>query len=357
MSTQVYFPNLTGLRFFAALSVIVYHYYGDSVINGHLGVILFFCLSGFLITSLLFKEVEQTGKVAIGYFLMRRVLRIWPLYYLVTIIGFLLYYFNVHPSGVVDPVKTGLFNLFFLSNALFVMREAYPGAGILWSVGSEEQFYLIWPFLIAFFRKYFVLICLLIITVFVVVPNLLDYINTHYHNGKNSAAEFTSKLLLRIAFNSMATGAFAAWIYLHFPKLLTVFFSVPFQIFLYIATIALWISNIHVKYVNDQLFATLFTLIIINLACNSRTIVCLELSWLKFLGKISYGLYVYHLAIAILLKKAYLHYLPHHYSTHLFFIVGLMLTILVSAVSYEYFEKYFLKIKDLSFSIVKSRVN
>jgi peptidoglycan/LPS O-acetylase OafA/YrhL len=80
---KVYFPNLNGLRFFAAFSVMLYHFFGEGLINGHYGVVLFFVLSGFLITYLLFEEKEKFGKIEIKKFYFRRILRIWPLYYLV----------------------------------------------------------------------------------------------------------------------------------------------------------------------------------------------------------------------------------------------------------------------------------
>ena len=90
---RVYFPNLNALRFAAALMVIVYHLerlkmrYGlpnravKSVIEtlGPLGVVLFFVLSGFLITYLLLVEVRGTGTVNVRDFYLRRILRIWPL--------------------------------------------------------------------------------------------------------------------------------------------------------------------------------------------------------------------------------------------------------------------------------------
>ena len=94
-SNKVFFPNLEGLRFFAFFVVFINHafaslgYYNPSktfvfvrthfLLNGNLGVSFFFVLSGFLITYLLLKEKELTGKINIKNFYLRRVLRIWPL--------------------------------------------------------------------------------------------------------------------------------------------------------------------------------------------------------------------------------------------------------------------------------------
>jgi peptidoglycan/LPS O-acetylase OafA/YrhL len=162
----VHFPNLDALRFFAFFAVFLFHGVYTEVAEvaasstfsvaralvsgGHLGVNFFFVLSGFLITYLLLKEKEDTGTVAVGAFYMRRVLRIWPLYF-----ACLLYGFVIHPQlqGVLgrEPITAAdpLLFLFFLSN-FFNLYQGLPEAPILpilWSVSVEEQFYLFWPLL------------------------------------------------------------------------------------------------------------------------------------------------------------------------------------------------------------------
>ena len=104
MKDKIYFPNLNGLRFIAALLVIIHHleqllsafglknYWDNPVIEsiGGLGVELFFVLSGFLISYLLFTEEQRTSTISIKNFYIRRVLRIWPLYYLIGFLAFFL---------------------------------------------------------------------------------------------------------------------------------------------------------------------------------------------------------------------------------------------------------------------------
>src|SRR5262245_59932952 len=96
---RVYFPNLNGLRFIAALAVIIHHIeqqkadfclpnsFGAAPIQlfGELGVVLFFVLSGFLLTYLLLEEEKTTATIGIRNFYIRRILRIWPLYFLIII--------------------------------------------------------------------------------------------------------------------------------------------------------------------------------------------------------------------------------------------------------------------------------
>ncbi|WP_339661482.1 acyltransferase [Croceibacter atlanticus] len=166
---KVYFPNLNGLRFIAALLVIIHHIeqfkkiFGleniyDQVpfvqIIGKLGVVLFFVLSGFLITYLLLIEEEVTSKIDVKKFYLRRLLRIWPLYYLIVVISFFVLpyisFLEVAPYTkqlfTSYNIKLLLF-LFFLPNLALVLFSLVPFASQSWSVGVEEQFYLLWPLL------------------------------------------------------------------------------------------------------------------------------------------------------------------------------------------------------------------
>ncbi|HEX8333481.1 MAG TPA: acyltransferase [Segetibacter sp.] len=177
---KVFFPNLDGLRFICFLFVFLFHSYKtifqnikssatttDNVVfsvveflfrNGELGVNFFFVLSGFLITYLLIKEQETTRKIHLRNFYLRRILRIWPLFYLCVFIGFVIVPFlkssaGGHPSEVANP----LYYIFFLNNFDYIQSwPNFPDALILivlWSVAVEEQFYLIWPLLLKYLPK------------------------------------------------------------------------------------------------------------------------------------------------------------------------------------------------------------
>lgn len=156
----MYFPNLDGLRFYAFLAVFFAHSFWtefDYISNnqlfsllkivaykGVLGVNFFFVLSGFLITYLLLEEKAATGKIDILAFYMRRVLRIWPLYYFVIFVGFVLIPYVQSRLGQPTPESANLFQyLFFIGN--FGDKPTSAVLGILWSIAVEEQFYLVWP--------------------------------------------------------------------------------------------------------------------------------------------------------------------------------------------------------------------
>ena len=159
---RVHLPGLNTLRFFAALVVVVGHT-GDGLwlfgVQKHnylarlnpdsagLAVLFFFVLSGFLITYLLLVEESETGTISVGAFYVRRILRIWPLYYLIVVLAF---FVLPHSGGLLPASSAELYGWKNLSLYLtifpnFAMPVWY--AGHLWSIGVEEQFYVSWPLL------------------------------------------------------------------------------------------------------------------------------------------------------------------------------------------------------------------
>ena len=171
---RVFFPNLDGLRFVCFFMVFLFHinksvtehYLANQLEipaffkvfsllfqNGNLGVNFFFVLSGFLITFLLIREKEYTGKIHVLKFYMRRILRIWPLFYLCVLIGFLLFPYVAHLIGMSSgETARPLYYIFFINN-FDVIETGHPNSlilGILWSIAIEEQFYLSWPLMLSF---------------------------------------------------------------------------------------------------------------------------------------------------------------------------------------------------------------
>ena len=170
---KIFFPNLDGLRFISFFVVFLYHghlsifsYLKDAqprvyaVIeficrHGNLGVNFFFVLSGFLITYLLIKEKEFTGRIHVPNFYVRRILRIWPLYYLCVFVGFIGFGLLKKMSG--EPLLENAnpwYYMFFGAN--FDIMHTWPEKpdalllSVLWSVAVEEQFYLTWPLILSF---------------------------------------------------------------------------------------------------------------------------------------------------------------------------------------------------------------
>lgn len=171
-----YYPNLNTLRFIAASLVIIHHIeqmkslFGIAnfwhvpffEVIGKLGVVLFFVLSGFLITTLLLDEKDHKGKIDVGHFYLRRVLRIWPVYYLIVVLGFFVWPYlpfleipgkDIFPEVLGHRMPNILFYLTIFANLGVVIYGSVPYTSQSWSIATEEQFYLFWPFVVICFSK------------------------------------------------------------------------------------------------------------------------------------------------------------------------------------------------------------
>jgi peptidoglycan/LPS O-acetylase OafA/YrhL len=167
--TKIFFPNLDGLRFIAFFAVFVHHslivncfstnpagevskFVMAQKLNGALGVNLFFVLSGFLITYLLINEKTLFKNVQVPRFYMRRILRIWPLYFMMVLAGFIIFPLIKKMLGdIPDETHTAGWYMLFVSN-FEMIRKGFADSSILnvlWSVGVEEQFYIIWPLVLS----------------------------------------------------------------------------------------------------------------------------------------------------------------------------------------------------------------
>jgi peptidoglycan/LPS O-acetylase OafA/YrhL len=138
-----YRPQLDGLRFIAIALVLFHHFVTLTTDAGNIGVRLFFVLSGFLITSILLADRAADGEPrplgqALARFYARRTLRIFPAYYLVLVIAFL--------ASLPDVTEKIWWHAAYLSNALFAVQGWFDWhTAHLWSLSLEEQFYIVWP--------------------------------------------------------------------------------------------------------------------------------------------------------------------------------------------------------------------
>ncbi|MHC2479153.1 acyltransferase family protein [Rhizobium leguminosarum] len=151
-------PQLDGLRAIALLSVFYSHFWQESSNLGHLGVRFFFVLSGFLITNILLNVKGHDNHTAgITVFFARRAARIWPPYFLT--LGFC--WLAAGPLRLPMMQESLPWHALFLSNIWYATHGSEPWAlGHLWTLAVEEQFYLIWPFVIlALPSRHFLKLC------------------------------------------------------------------------------------------------------------------------------------------------------------------------------------------------------
>jgi len=369
--TIKYFKGLNGLRFFAAYLVVIHHAeqirlkYGMfnlkqlSIFNqGGTGVTFFFVLSGFLITYLLLKEDFQTKNISIRSFYLRRVLRIWPLYFLLVLIGIvivpiLLSFINFNyqmPYTFSQTIFYFIFFMPFVVNILFGHHLLEP----LWSIGVEELFYLIWAPLVKFIKKN---ILILIFSIIFIKLFLL----TFFHFTDNET--ILSQIVSILKFEAMAIGGLGAYFIFNLKNELKskLLFSVPAQIIIILLII---IPMFGFTYLTKNFFLAqiifdtpiissvfnmfLFSWLIINISQNSKSILKFENKILNFLGDISYGIYMYHMLIIFgvtLFFAKLFNNLNNTFASILFYIIITFATILVSAISKKYFENKFLNLK------------
>ena len=378
---KVYFKNLDGIRFIAALLVILQHtseYKADthaalpnSMLHqfkefGGYGVTLFFVLSGFLIFYLLFAEHEFKKTISVKSFYIRRVLRIWPLYFgfgMIQIFG--IDWAMKHMGNPVDtPVLENLFYLFTFSINLQLLF-ATLNRGIIelyWSVCIEEQFYLLAPWLVKKWYKsilYIILGMIAIAFVFKFYMRYLDVSQGVDFNNNNPLYLFT---LCRI--DNFGMGILAAYIYFNkniYAKVEKYVTNKWIQVCVALFTLLYMIKVIPMpQFEQDYFFATTPSILyayLILAASTGNFFVNLEKPILKSLGKYSYGIYVYHAVLSQLVLMAFMKMIPgKNIFTYdiLYPITSVIVTAVVAGLFYELYEKHFMKLKQ-KFTIIKNR--
>ncbi len=366
-TTSPYFKNLDGLRTICFLMVFFFHSFTSKnsdvlnsntyktikvglFANGNLGVNFFFVLSGFLITYLLIIEKQSSSGINIIHFWLRRVLRIWPLYFFCVFFGFFLFPLLKSYLGQNPEETAHIFNyLTFTSNFDFI-ANGRPDAsilGVLWSVAIEEQFYLVWPVFLALIpiKYYWILFTSLILISLGYRITHNDYYHTEFHTLS--------------CMNDLVIGSFGAWLITQRKSLelrLTKV-SKPVQVIPYLLfAIHFFLRNELINWSEgiipyERIFSSLIMLwIILDQAMNINGI--FRLSRFKLLtksGKYTYGMYCLHflaILITITLTKSILH--QDTFLTVLLVepITSLILTYFISVISFNYFEQYFLKLKN-----------
>ncbi|TDQ19365.1 peptidoglycan/LPS O-acetylase OafA/YrhL [Algoriphagus boseongensis] len=342
-----YFRELDGVRAFAALMVMFFHFFqtaddGSAVVNflskiavfGQTGVSLFFVLSGFLITRILI--ATRDSKNFFSAFYLRRILRIFPLYYLYLI----LYYFVLPFVTQSDFADWGqqFWYWFYLQGFPMTFNWPHAGPDHFWSLAVEEHFYLFWPILLFYIHPSHISRIIAVIIAIAICLRLFFV----YQSYETFYFTFTRM-------DELAMGALIAVLELK-NKLSTSYFNRYLASFLLLALplIGLWVwtsgSGILVIQVVKYNFISIsfFCILCIILSSKSDSFLnrFLRNRVLFFLGKVSYGLYVYHPFVYLL----YATYTPIS-NVFLNFAGSFLLTVVIATMSYYSFETPFLKMK------------
>ena len=353
MEEKLHLKGLNGIRAIAAVSVVLSHVGLPGIklpyvlsIGGlaQYGVTIFFTLSGFLITYLLFKEKEQTA-ISIRKFYIRRILRIWPLYFAYLFIVIIIMVFT--DRSTLSPLLP--WYLFFAANLPAILHTYIPFVSHYWTLGVEEQFYIFWPWVIK--KTSNVLKALIIFTAcFFALKFFFRFI--YFKWGYIAPLH----VLWVNRFECMSLGGIAAVLCIRGHRL-----------FLQIATHRItdticWIglaimcmNKFYITPLLDHDFAALVAIgLIVNQCFNKRPLINLENRFFDLLGKLSYGMYIIH-PLIIFYYYSLLNYfkMGDITKTIVIYAGSLLLTVAVAWLSYTFFEKKFLLMKD-RFTTIKN---
>lgn len=342
-----YYKNLDGVRAVAALMVMTFHFFqslgGGAVppaflakvaVFGQTGVDLFFVLSGFLITRILL--ATKSGPDYFRNFYLRRSLRIFPLYYLFLLLYYFIFplIFNEQTPGFGQQV----YYYTYLQNFALTFNWNAAGPEHFWSLGVEEHFYLFWPLAVYFLSN----TALKRLSIGIIVASLL--LRVWMVNQGYSVFYFTFT-----RFDALAAGALLALLELknYFTKRNAAKFAGLLAV-LFVPAVMMWTlftgeGNNYIQIFKFLLFSFVYFSFIGLVVCldqNHFLNRILNTKFLNYTGKISYGLYVYHLFVYQLCNR-----FLHLENLILEFVIKFAATFLLSTLSFYLFESSFLKLK------------
>jgi peptidoglycan/LPS O-acetylase OafA/YrhL len=347
-----YYVQLDALRAIAVAMVIYSHWSGyhgnmwldnSAWFNGETGVQLFFVISGFLITGILLDEKHnsearnQPVQQLMKTFYIRRFLRIFPAFYATLAIAYLL----GHP----DVRQSLWWHLTYMSNFFFALRGEYLGdVSHFWSLAVEEQFYLIWPFMICIIPRrhliYFILGCILFSPVFRYCLQFFAYAN-----------ETAVNVLPFSSLDALSAGALLAWIkrqperkkYEWYASVTAPISGITFLLIKYVISVPETFHPYMTFLARVLLIPSLFGIVVL-VSYGMKGFVGRILEWrpLLYAGKISYGLYLYHFFIpwVTISLCSFIGFPLIERSGHGFFLLtNIVLLLVIGSLSWLFFEK------------------
>ena len=362
---RIYFRHLDVVRFVAAFMVVMLHsyecwkswfgnvgfltggtykeftpvggYVNQFLENMGIGVDIFFLVSGFLITYILLQEKKKNNRIAIGKFMIRRSLRIWPLYFLLIALSpFLVAWVGSSP----EPNYTA--NLLFVGNFEIIQSQTwvYPMSHF-WSICVEEHFYLVWPFVIAFIPKRWLM------TSFVVI--LLSSILFRIYAVTSMEFPWYTLFLHTLSrMDVLVIGAIGAYYYAEKPFTFTLSKTMRWSLIgllvlsLSIEPVVLW-NSVFLAGFKKYFYIAIFAVLLLDYNFNTqKRRVLKDNSFIHYLGKVSFGIYMFsNMILLVVVKKIMWHY--GIFNMWFFFFITISLSLLIPIISYELFEKHFLK--------------
>ncbi len=352
LAKPAYQPQMDGLRALAVLIILLHHFNGPFHFLhqfGPVAVRFFFVLSGYLITRILlksrqrFEEEKSTGWSEYGRFQMRRLIRTLPPYYLSILLVFWLDF---------PPVRETLqWTLPFLTNLYMVSINDFPHTiSHFWSIAVQEQFYLVWPIVIFCLPKKWLKYTLALL--------ILAAVGFRFYCIQTGAPDIFRWFSLLNSLDSFAIGGILAWVSFRHPGLIvgsrTRLWSGA------LALVALAVAH-GFRYLPLQNYATIW-IEVLEAAAMGWVVACsvqgfrgwpgrlLASRPLTYIGQVSYGIYVYHIIVSILLAPVFTAVFGPIENGGLAqvvrFLIQFGITLGFAAFSWHWFEQPILKLRD-----------
>ena len=350
-----YIPALDGIRAFAVIVVMMYH--ARFAKGGFIGVDIFFVLSGFLITSLLVREFDSQHRVDLRKFYLRRVLRLAPalVLFLAIFVSLSMFFLGANQSRS-NLIETFI-ALFYLSNWAWAFQIHPPQfLAHTWSLSIEEQFYILWPFiligLLRFTRSRRGVV--VVVTVLALSSTLLRVFLAiegssviRLYNGLDTRAD---ALLIGSLFGIiMSSNSISDHHHYQFESFLK--FIAPLS-FIALVSFCIFANDQNIQFYYWQLSTVelLTAVIILDVFVSTKSVVTQMLTFKPFvwIGSISYGLYLWHFVIYKAMRLLGFHEIG--VAT-----IGTSLTFLSACGSYYFVERPFLQLKNGFASIATNR--
>lgn len=341
-------PKLDGLRAIAVLMVVIHHYSDElhfpiSFKYGANGVQIFFTISGFLITYILLSQKNNNSGASkpkmVLSFMFKRALRLFPIYYIFLTI---LVVFSKIGGLWLGQENMEWYYYLYIQNILFYKFNFQSTLlNHTWSLAVEEQFYLLWPFLIFYIPKKIEFYLLLLIFSVGLVSKYY-FINYYVGTGTIKGVTFTH-------FDTLGIGALLAH-FVYYKNKIALNFLEKYASMLFLLTLALSIifTIFQINTFLLGLFLAFMSFFLVYMSSSPRSYFIdsiLNLRAFNYLGKISYGIYLYHKPVPFFFN--YLSQKTHFFieSKILLFIIYISITLLISVLSWNTIEKFFLKFK------------
>ncbi|HEX8520955.1 MAG TPA: acyltransferase [Tepidisphaeraceae bacterium] len=341
-----YFGALDGLRCISILAVI-WHHTGPHAYHittqGHRGVDLFFAISGFLITTLLLRERDQHGRISLANFYVRRSLRIFPLYYVVLLVYVVLVgKFEHNAEDRAEFFRRLPWYATYTSNwlidGLFIGRKIFHFA---WSLATEEQFYLVWPWVVAFSRSWKT--PLVVMSAAVVVDQVME--GMIYAGAFPPPYPMWVRVVSGIA-TPICLGCILA-ILIHIRRGFDWLHPILGNVWSVAGIVVLMVGTLFLPetLVPTLLLHVLMACLVVAVCLPGKKVLGKMLSnrVVRYVGMISYGMYLLHM-IGMQLARRVPGVKDHGNGAA--FVAATLITLVLATGSYWTFERWILKLKD-----------